>query len=99
LNPWLPPCEICTGHSGKELRGVEDGGRRMRNARPVAVDGRIGGHNPPRFSGGFPDRYGHRLLPVCCPAVADPDLRDDNLNRPPASPSCMSWRADDLRFL
>jgi hypothetical protein len=25
------------------------------------------------------------LLPVCCPAVADPDLRDDNLNRPPAS--------------
>jgi hypothetical protein len=24
LTSWLPPCEICTGHSCKELRGVED---------------------------------------------------------------------------
>jgi hypothetical protein len=24
LNPWLPPCEICTRHSHKDLRGVED---------------------------------------------------------------------------
>jgi hypothetical protein len=40
----------------------------VRNARSVAVDRRIGGHDPPRFSGGLPGRYGHRLLPVCCPA-------------------------------
>jgi hypothetical protein len=65
-----------------ELRGVEDRGRRVRNARSVAVDGRIGGHDPPRFVGGLPGRYGHRLLPVCCPDVAPPDLRDHNLNRP-----------------
>ena len=60
-------------------------GNTVRNARSVAVDGRIGGHDPPRFAGGFPGRYGHRLLPVCWPDNADPDLRDDNLNRPPAS--------------
>jgi hypothetical protein len=24
------------------------------------------------FAGGLPGRYGHRLLPVCCPDVADP---------------------------
>jgi hypothetical protein len=66
----LPPCEICTGPSRKELRGVEDRGRHMRNPRSVAGDGRIGGHDPPRFAGGLPGRYGHRLLPVCCPGAA-----------------------------
>jgi len=57
----------------------------MRNPRSVAVDGRIGCHDPLRFAGGLPGRYGHRLLPVCCPDDADPDLRDDDLNRPLAS--------------
>jgi hypothetical protein len=38
----------------------------VRNARSVAVDGRIGAHDPPRFAGGLPSRYAHRLLPVCC---------------------------------
>jgi hypothetical protein len=65
---WLPPCEICSGYTLMELRGVEDRGRRVRNARSVAVDRRIGGHDPPRFSDGLPGRYGRRLLPVCCPA-------------------------------
>ena len=45
-------------------------GKMVRNARSVAVDGRIGGHDPPRFPGGIPGRYGHRLLPVCCPGAA-----------------------------
>jgi hypothetical protein len=58
--------------SWKGLRGVEDRGRRMRNARSVAVDGRIGGHLPPRFSGGFPGRHEHRLLPLCCHGVPTP---------------------------
>jgi hypothetical protein len=66
----LPLCEICTGHSCTELRGVENWGRRVRNARSVAVDGRIGGHDPPRFPGGLPGRYGPRLLPVCCPTAS-----------------------------
>ena len=79
-----PLCEICTGHSCKELRGVEDRGRRVRNARSVAVDGRIGAHDPPRFAGGLPDRYEHRLLPVCCPASST-RLRDQNLIRRRAS--------------
>ena len=70
MNPWLPPCEICAGPSRKELRGVEHRGRRVRNARPVAVNGSIGGHDPPRSSGELPGRYGHRLLPVCCPGAA-----------------------------
>jgi hypothetical protein len=52
----------------KELHGVEDRERCVRNARSVAVDGWIGGHDPPRFPGGLPGHYGHRLLPVCCPA-------------------------------
>jgi hypothetical protein len=39
----------------------------VRNARSVAVDGRIGGHDSPRFADGLPGRYGHRLLPSCCP--------------------------------
>jgi hypothetical protein len=68
----------------QELRGVEDRGRPMRNARSAAVDGRIGCHDPPRSSGGLPGRYGHRLLPICCPAAPDP--RDHSLNRP-AAPS------------
>jgi hypothetical protein len=59
----------------KELRGVEDRGRPVRNTRSAAVDGRICGHDPPRLSGGLPGRYGHRLLPVCCPGVADPTFR------------------------
>src|SRR5829696_3581080 len=71
---WLPPCEVCTGRSCKELRGVEDRGRRMRNARSAAVDGRVGGHDPPRFWVGLPGRYEHRLLPICCPTGADPAL-------------------------
>ena len=65
-----PPCEICTKPSHKELRGVEHRGRRVRNARPVAVNGSIGGHDPPRSSRELPGRYGHRLLPVCCPGAA-----------------------------
>jgi hypothetical protein len=63
------PCEICTGPC-KELRGVEDRGRHVRNARSVAVNGRIGGHDPPQFPSGFLSRYGQRMLPVCCPAQA-----------------------------
>jgi hypothetical protein len=78
LKPSLPPCEICTGHSCKELRCVEDREGRVTNARSVAVDGRIGGHDPPQFSGGLPGRYGHRLLRTCCPAAPDP--RDHRLN-------------------
>jgi hypothetical protein len=70
LNPWLPPCEICTGHSCKELRGVEDRGRRVRTTRSVAIDGWIGGHDPPRSSGGLAGCYGHRLLPMCCSSSA-----------------------------
>jgi hypothetical protein len=77
LNPRLPPCEICTGPSHKELRGVENWGRRVRDARSVAVNGSIGGHDPPRFPGGLPGRYEHRLLPVCCPDDTNPDIRDD----------------------
>jgi hypothetical protein len=76
LKPSLPPCEICTGHSRKELRGVKDRGGRVRNARSVAVDGGSGGHDPPRVAGGLPGRYGHRLLPVCCPTAPTLDLRD-----------------------
>jgi hypothetical protein len=45
----------------------------MRNARSLAVDGRIGGHDPSRSSAGLPGRYRHRLLPFCCPAA--PTLR------------------------
>ena len=40
----------------------------------MAVDGRIGGHDSPWFSGGLPGRYEHRLLPICCPDGADPTL-------------------------
>jgi hypothetical protein len=69
LNPWLPPCEICTGPLRKELRCIEDWGREVRNVRSVGVGGRIGGHDPPRFAGGLPGRYEHRLLPVCCPTT------------------------------
>jgi hypothetical protein len=29
----------------------------------------------------LPGRYGHRLLPVCCPDGADPDHQDHNLIR------------------
>jgi hypothetical protein len=65
----LPPCEICTGPSHKELRGVEDRGGRVRNARSVAVGDRIGCHDPPQSSGGLSGPYGHRLLPVCCSAM------------------------------
>ena len=50
LNPWLPPCEVCADASHMELRAVEDRGRRVRNASSVAVDSKIGGHDPPRFS-------------------------------------------------
>jgi hypothetical protein len=45
----------------------------VRNVRSVAVDGGISGHDRPWFSSGLPGRYGHWLLPVCCPGVvADP---------------------------
>jgi hypothetical protein len=78
-----PPCEICAGPSRKELRGVEDRGRCVRNARSVAVDGRFGCRDPPQSLGGLPGRYGRRLLPICCPAA--PDHWDHRLNRPAAS--------------
>jgi hypothetical protein len=65
----------------------------------MAVDGRIGGHDPSLFAGGLPGRNERRLLPVCCPADADPDRRDDNLNCPPPSSQLLELRADDLRFL
>jgi hypothetical protein len=71
----------------------------MRNPRSIAVNGSIGGHDPPRFLGGLPGRYEHRLLPICCPDDADPNLRDDHLNSHRHQPSCMSCRVDDLRFL
>ena len=58
----------------RTVRGVE-------NTRSLAIDGRIGGHDPPRFAGGFPSHYGHRLLPVCCPTAPTADLRDHNLIR------------------
>jgi hypothetical protein len=70
----LPPCEICTGPSHMELRGVEDRGRGVRNARSMAVDGRIGCHYPPRSSGALHDRYGHQLLLICCPTAPTPTL-------------------------
>jgi hypothetical protein len=82
-NPGFPPCEICAGHSCKELRGVEERGGRVRNAKSVAVDGRIRAHDPPLFAGWLPGRYGHRLLPVCCPMQPG-----HNLNHLPAS-SCL----------
>jgi hypothetical protein len=82
--------------SCKELRGVEDRGRQMRNARSVAVDGRSGGHDPPRFARGFPGRYGHRLLPVCCP-TADSVL-NHNLSVRPHHSSCVSCKDGGLRF-
>jgi hypothetical protein len=99
LNPWLPPCEICTGHSCTELRCVEDRERRVRNARSVAVDGRIGGHDPPRFAGRLPGRYGYRLLPICCLDVADPTFETTIRITHLQHASCLSWKLDDLRFI
>jgi hypothetical protein len=54
----------------------------VRNARSTAVDGRIGGPDPPRLSGGLPGRYGHRLLPMCCPTAPTLTFGDHNPNRP-----------------
>jgi hypothetical protein len=72
----LPLCEICTGHSHKELRNVKDRDSAWKTPGSVAVDARMGGHDPPRFSGRLPGRYEHRLLLVCCPAglTSDRDL-------------------------
>ena len=42
----LPPCEICEGTFFKELRGVEDRGRRVRNARSVTGSGPAGQPRP-----------------------------------------------------
>jgi hypothetical protein len=65
----------------------------------MAINERIDGHDPPLFAGGLPGRYGHRLLPVCCPDVADPTfgttIRIARVHRH----CCLSWRAGDLQFL
>ena len=47
---------------------------------------------------GSPDRYGHRLLPVCCPDVADPTFGTTIRIARVHHPSCLSRRAGDLRF-
>ena len=48
---------------------------------------------------GSPDRYGHRLLPICCPDVADPTFGTTIRIAPRAASCCLSWRGDDLRFV
>jgi hypothetical protein len=45
------------GRLPMELRAVETV-RARGNARTLAVDGRIGCHDPPQSSGGLPGRYG-----------------------------------------
>jgi hypothetical protein len=61
--------------------------------------GRIDAHDPPRFAGGLPGRYGHRLLPICCPDTATQDLRDLNLIGLLAPSGWFSRRVNDLRTL
>jgi sulfite exporter TauE/SafE len=85
---WLMVGSVPAAFSGVlVLRQLGDGAvvqARVRNARSVTVDGRIGCHDPPQSSGGLPGRYGHRLLPICCP-TAPTRPSDHNLNRLSAS--------------
>ena len=98
FEPLVSQCEICAGPSRKELRGVENWGRCVRNHRSVAVNGRIGSHDPPRFAGGLPGRYGHWLLPICCPDVADPTFETTIRITPMGHRSCLGRRAGGLRL-
>src|SRR4029450_5526572 len=79
-----------------ELRRVEDRGRPMRNARSVAVDGRICGDVPPRFSGGLPGRYEPRLLPTAARRVPTPTLGATIRIGCMPQPVCLSRTGDDL---
>jgi hypothetical protein len=71
----------------------------VRNLRSMAVDGTIGGHDPPPFAGGLPGRYEHRLLPICCPTQPPRTFRTAIRIAHSHHPSCMSRKGGDLRFL
>ena len=63
----------------------------------MAVDGRTGGHDPPRSSGELPGRYGHRLLPACCPdRIGAPTFATQYPSAGWSGPSYLSWRSSDL---
>ena len=92
----LPPCEICVGHSCKELRAVKDRGRLARNARSWSS---MAG-SAVMILHGF--RAGSPVVTDtgCCLSAARrrrPDLRNHNLICPLTSPSCLSWLTVYLR--
>jgi hypothetical protein len=72
----------------------------MREKRQVSGRrGRIDAHDPPRFPAGSPGRYGHRLLPVCCPDRATQDPSVPQSDWPASASRWLSRRVDDLRTL